>query len=184
MRRLRDDLARALDQARPADAQEVFAALCAHLGERRGRPVVLRLVDFPPQTASGLYLDLEDRDVICVQAGTPPLHQLIIFGHEVWHMVAGHGGHHDSGPAAAARLAAESLPGPSPEPGRDAPLGAAVHSLAARTDFRQAEENEAEAFGLELGAHLRHWLERAPEAAAPRTSDAQRIKHLLGHHRG
>ncbi|MQS37962.1 hypothetical protein FFZ77_20705, partial [Streptomyces katsurahamanus] len=91
MRRLREELARALEEAAPAGPEDVFAALCAHLGERRGRPVVLHLVDFPPQTASGLYLDMADRDVICVQAGTHPLHQLIIFGHEVWHMMAGHG---------------------------------------------------------------------------------------------
>ncbi|MER6912018.1 hypothetical protein ABT354_10125 [Streptomyces sp. NPDC000594] len=181
MRRLRDDLARALEQARPQDPQEVFAALCAHLAERRGRPVVLRMVDFPPQTASGLYLDLADRDVICVQAGTPPVHQLIIFGHEVWHMVAGHGGRHEGHQAEAARLAAEDATAPEPpaaaRPGERAP----VQHLAARTDFRETEENEAETFGLELGAHLRHWLERPP--AAPSTPDVRRIQQLLGHHR-
>ncbi|MER5772646.1 hypothetical protein ABT122_33390, partial [Streptomyces sp. NPDC001985] len=102
MRQLREDLAGALEQAGPTGPEEVFAALCARLAERRGRPVVLRFVDFPPQTASGLYLDMADRDVICVQAGTHPVHQLIIFGHEVWHMVAGHSGHHGTAGAAGA----------------------------------------------------------------------------------
>ncbi|WP_230864181.1 hypothetical protein [Streptomyces clavuligerus] len=201
MRRLRDELARALEQARPTEPQEVFAALCTHLGERRGRPVVLRMVDFPPQTASGLYLNLADRDVICVQTGTPPLHQLIIFGHEVWHMVAGHAGPHDAGPAQAAGLVTGGAPGPGPAGDTDGTDGmsgtggtapergpfpvpdTAVQHLAARTDFRQAQENEAEAFGLELGAHLRHWLEPPPRTAAPRSPEAQRIQRLLGHRR-
>ncbi|MFI1868137.1 hypothetical protein [Streptomyces jumonjinensis] len=197
MRRLREELARALEDAGPAGPEDVFAALCAHLGERRGRPVVLHLVDFPPQTASGLYLDMADRDVICVQAGTHPLHQLIIFGHEVWHMMAGHG---HAGSAAVARSAPKppaSGPrrsGGAPDahgapPDRRAPdahgagLTAAVQSLAARTDFRQAQEAEAETFGLELGAQLRTWLERTPDPA-PRSAVAQRIQDSLGHRQG
>ncbi|MFI1886191.1 hypothetical protein [Streptomyces jumonjinensis] len=197
MRRLREELARALEEAGPAGPEDVFVALCAHLGERRGRPVVLHLVDFPPQTASGLYLDMADRDVICVQAGTHPLHQLIIFGHEVWHMMAGHG---HAGSAAVARSAPKPpahgprRPGDAPDahgapPDRRAPdahgagLTAAVQSLAARTDFRQAQEAEAETFGLELGAQLRTWLERTPDPA-PRSAVAQRIQDSLGHRQG
>ncbi|MFF8960666.1 hypothetical protein [Streptomyces sp. NPDC014894] len=202
MRQLRDDLARALEQAAPNGPDEVFAALCARLGTARGRPVILRFVDFPPQTASGLYLDMTDRDVICVQANTHPVHQLIIFGHEVWHMVAGHTGHHDSGPAAAARsgpagaaAAARLMAGGAPETGPEGgpderaageaagELESAVQHLAARTDFRQAQEAEAETFGLELGAHLRRWLERSP-GAAPRSPVAQRIQDSLGHRQG
>ncbi|MFE0427443.1 hypothetical protein ACFW15_34815, partial [Streptomyces sp. NPDC058953] len=75
MRELRDDLRNALELARPEGHQEVFATLCERLTERRGRPVVLRLVEFPPGTASGLYLDMTDRDVICVQSNTHPFHQ-------------------------------------------------------------------------------------------------------------
>ncbi|GGZ32984.1 hypothetical protein GCM10010387_28870 [Streptomyces inusitatus] len=189
MRQLRDELARALDQADPAGPDEVFAALCARLGEHRGRPVLLRFVDFPPGTASGLYLDMTDRDVICVQASTHPVHQLIIFGHEVWHMVAGHTGHHGggaaaaarsgpAGPAAAARLVTGEPGGPCGPAGDE--LKSAVRQLAARTGFRQAQETEAETFGLELGAQLRGWLERRP-ATTPRSPVAQRIQDSLGH---
>ncbi|MGV9312399.1 hypothetical protein ACWDR0_09385 [Streptomyces sp. NPDC003691] len=198
MRELRDDLARAVERARPDGTQEVFAALCARLGERRGRPVVLRLVDFPPGTASGLYLDLADQDVICVQTNTHPLHQLVIFGHEAWHMVAGHGSRIPA--------AAESGPRRDPDPGRSRGTSAgvitaparlspatgvpaaagvadsAVQSLAARTDFRQREEAEAETFGLELGSHLRVWLDGAVRPA-PRSGLAQRIQTSLGQHR-
>ncbi|AZK97442.1 hypothetical protein B7R87_28815 [Streptomyces tsukubensis] len=200
MRELRDDLARTLERARPEGAEELFDALCDRLGERRGRPVVLRLVEFPPGTASGLYLDLGDRDVICVQTNTHPLHQLVIFGHEVWHMMAGHGVRHPAEPASG------PLRDPDPDPGRpqvraggvvtvparlpvtaDVPAGAgvahsAVQSLAARTDFRQREESEAETFGLELGSHLRGWLD-GTRPAAPGTGLAERIRTSLGHHR-
>ncbi|WP_328862221.1 hypothetical protein [Streptomyces sp. NBC_00306] len=174
MRELRDDLARAVEQARPSEPDEVFAALCARLSKRRGRPVIHRMVDFPPETASGLYLDMADRDIICVQATTRPFHQLVIFGHEVWHMMAGHGnhaGHGKTGTSVAARLVTDG-----------ADIDATVQNLAARTDFRQAEENEAETFGLELGTHLRGWLEGTP-TVAPRSELAQRIGQSLGHHR-
>ncbi|MEO3974593.1 hypothetical protein [Streptomyces sp. CAU 1734] len=190
MRRLRDDLARALEEAEPAEPKELFAALCARLSERRGRPVVLHLVEFPPQTASGLYLDMTDRDVICVQENTHPLHQLIIFGHEVWHMMAGHSSlHHEGGPAVAARLVAEGAHGTGGADGGPAgggadgasgPLESAVQHLAARTDFRQAQETEAETFGLELAAHLRGWLDRTP-GPEPLSEVAERIQASLGH---
>lgn len=174
MRELRDDLAHALERAGPGGPDDVFAALCARLGERRGRPVVLRLVEFPPGTASGLYLDMTDRDVICVQANTHPSHQLVIFGHEVWHMMAGHGGGHADLPSTAV---------PAPE-SREAPDGAvaAVQGLAARTDFRQRQETEAETFGLELGAQLRPWLVGTADRG-PHSELARRIHTSLGNRR-
>jgi hypothetical protein len=171
MRALRDDLAHALEEARPSGPAEVFEVLCARLGELRGRPLVLRLVDFPPGTASGLYLDMADRDVICVQAGTQPFHRLVIFGHEVWHMVAGHCGRASGGPAGDAAEAAGLVPGGT--------SGTAVHNLAARTDFHRRQEAEAETFGLELGARLRGWLEAPAAPAAPVDEVAERIRTSL-----
>ncbi|MFE7133792.1 hypothetical protein ACFVIM_23350 [Streptomyces sp. NPDC057638] len=169
MRELREDLTRALEAAAPTGPDEVFAVLCARLAERRGRPVVLRRVDFPPGTASGLYLDMADQDVICVQATTHPLHQMIIFGHEVWHMMAGHGGAHAPG-SAVSRAAG------------DAGLDAPVQSLAARTDFHRVQETEAETFGLELGTHLRRWLDGTASSRAGTV--ARRIQTALGHRKG
>ncbi|MFI6288977.1 hypothetical protein ACIBCM_30245 [Streptomyces sp. NPDC051018] len=181
MRRLRDDLAHAVELAGPATPREVFATLCGRLCEHRGRPVELHLVEFPPHTASGLYLDMADRDIICVQASTHPFHQLVIFGHEVWHMVAGHSGHHAPPPAP---------PGPSAHPVQTAPADhgrpggrkprTAVQIPAARTDFRQTEEAEAETFGLQLGNRLRKWL-NGTAPAEPRSGVARRIHTSLGH---
>ena len=168
MRELRAELADALELARPSSPEAVFKALCDHLGTRRGRPVEYRLVEFPPGTASGLYLDMADRDVICVEAKTSPWHQLVILGHEFWHMVAGHCGQHSAGAAVASRLLTD-----------DADLNAALQ-VAARTDFRQAEEAAAEFFGLALAGQLRGWMEGA-DHVAPRSELAKRIQASLGH---
>ncbi|WP_055570839.1 hypothetical protein, partial [Streptomyces prasinopilosus] len=147
-----------------------FDALCARLAGRRGRPVEYRLVTFPPGTASGLYLDMADRDLICVQEDTSPWHQVVIFGHEAWHMVAGHAGRHEAGPAVAARLLAD-----------EADLAAALQ-VAARTDFGRDEESDAELFGLTLAGRLRNWLE-GTDAVAPHSELARRIQASLGHRR-
>ncbi|MFD6322940.1 toxin-antitoxin system, toxin component [Streptomyces sp. NPDC058442] len=172
MRRLRDDLVEALEGlARPSTPVELFDTLCARLTSRRGRPVEYRLVTFPPGTASGLYLDMADRDLICVQENTSPWHQVVIFGHEAWHMVAGHAGRHEPGPAVAARLLAD-----------EADLAAALQ-VAARTDFDRNEESDAELFGLTLAGRLRGWLEDA-DTVAPRSELARRIQASLGHRRG
>ena len=76
---------------------ELYAALCAAMSRRRGRPVVFRMAAFPPGTASGLWLDMADRDLVVVEERTAPEHQLVILGHELWHMKAGHRGHHVEG---------------------------------------------------------------------------------------
>ncbi|MFF0450815.1 hypothetical protein ACFYT4_31290 [Streptomyces sp. NPDC004609] len=189
MRELRDDLAHAVELAGPTTPREVFATLCGRLCERRGRPVELHLVEFPPQTASGLYLDMADRDIICVQASTHPFHQLVIFGHEVWHMVAGHSGHHAPPTAPAAPTGPTAHPAPAAPAGHGRPGGrkprTAVQIPAARTDFRQTQETEAETFGLHLGNRLRKWLDGTAAAAEPLSGVALRIHTSLGHpHRG
>ncbi|MEU3047351.1 MULTISPECIES: toxin-antitoxin system, toxin component [unclassified Streptomyces] len=172
MRDLRNDLLEALEGlAKPSTTVELFDALCERLTRRRGRPVEYRLVTFPPGTASGLYLDMSDRDLICVQESTSPWHQVVIFGHEAWHMVAGHCGRHEPGPTVAARLLAD-----------EADLAAAVQ-VAARTDFGRSEESDAELFGLALAGRVRSWLEGS-NAVAPRSELARRIQASLGHRQG
>lgn len=169
MRELRNDLVEALEGlTKPSTPVELFDTLCSRLAGHRGRPVEYRLVTFPPGTASGLYLDMSDRDLICVQENTSPWHQMVIFGHEAWHMVAGHGGQHEPGPAVVARLLAD-----------EADLSAALQ-VAARTDFGRNEESDAELFGLALAGRLRTWLEGA-DGATPRSELARRIQASLGH---
>ncbi|MGW0737999.1 toxin-antitoxin system, toxin component [Streptomyces sp. NPDC002851] len=161
MRKLCADLVSDLEPNRPADPKQIMAAMCTTLSRHRGRPVEYRFVPFPPDTASGLWLDLEDRDLICLEERTyRPSHWLVIFGHEVWHVVNGHRGTHSTLKADAAHLA---------------PRG-----MAARTDFDRREEEEAETFGLQLAAALKKFLTPADRSAS--TDIGRRIETTLGRH--
>ncbi len=153
MRRLCGELVEELALTAPARPTELYAALCEAMSRRRGRPVLFRMAAFPPGTASGLWLDMADRDLVVVEERTAPEHQLVILGHELWHMKAGHRGHHVEGAAVAARL----LDGDGTDRDEEA-LRATVRAVAARSRFDLAEEKEAEAFGLLLASKCRTWL--------------------------
>ncbi|MDT0608720.1 toxin-antitoxin system, toxin component [Streptomyces lancefieldiae] len=153
MRRLCGELVEELTLTAPARPVELYAALCDAMSRRRGRPVRFRMAAFPPGTASGLWLDLADQDLVVVEERTAPDHQLVILGHELWHMKAGHGGHHVDDTAVAARL----LGGAGADRDEDA-LRATVRTVAARSRFDLADEKEAESFGLLLASKCRAWL--------------------------
>ena len=87
---------------------DLYAALCDAMSRHRGRPVEFRMASFPPGTASGLWLDMADRDLVVIEERTAPDHQLVILGHELWHMKAGHCSHHVEGAAVAARLLSDA----------------------------------------------------------------------------
>ncbi|MEW2083953.1 toxin-antitoxin system, toxin component [Streptomyces sp. NPDC005283] len=147
MRRLCGELIAGIDLPVPAEPADLYAALCGKMGSRRGRPVQFRVASFPPGTASGLWLDMADQDLIVIEERTAPDHQLVILGHELWHMQAGHSSHHVEGAAVAARLLTDG-----------ADLQDTVLKVAARTSFDADEENEAESFGLLLSTKCRSWL--------------------------
>lgn len=153
MRRLCGELVGELTLPAPADPADLYSALCEAMSRRRGRPVHYRTAAFPPGTASGLWLDMPERDLVVIEERTAPDHQLVILGHELWHMQAGHCGQHvhvaesTVGAAVAARL----LNG-------DADLRATVLRVAARTRFDLADEQDAESFGLLLASKCRTWL--------------------------
>jgi hypothetical protein len=142
MARLCEALLAGLSLPPAAGPEETHRALCAVMSTLRGRPVRFRTAVFPPGTASGLWLAFDDQDVVVVEERTAPGHQLVILGHELWHMAAGHRG----GPV-------DGVP------------------VAARTRFDRWEEAEAERFGLLLASRFRAWTPTAPpaarEAAAP-----------------
>ncbi|MGW0705380.1 toxin-antitoxin system, toxin component [Streptomyces sp. NPDC002643] len=153
MRRLCGELVGELTLPAPADPADLYGALCDAMSRRRGRPVQYRTAAFPPGTASGLWLDMAEQDLVVIEERTAPDHQLVILGHELWHMQAGHHGQHvpgaegDVGAAVAARLLSA-----------DADLGATVLKVAARTRFDLADEQDAESFGLLLASKCRTWL--------------------------
>ncbi|AXG79074.1 hypothetical protein [Streptomyces paludis] len=67
----------------PLDVEE----LCRALGERRGRPIVLRAAPLEKPGPSGLWVDVADMDVILYQRETTRLHQEHIILHEVGHIL-------------------------------------------------------------------------------------------------
>lgn len=171
MRRLCGELLGELTLAAPARPDDLYGALCESMSRRRGRPVHFRTVAFPTGTASGLWLDMSDQDLVVIEERTAPEHQLVILGHELWHMKAGHRGHHVEGTKVAARLMSD-----------DADLRATVRRVAARSRFDLAEEQEAESFGLLLASKCRTWL-AGPGHRAPVQRDhlAGRIGASLGY---
>ncbi|MEU3750704.1 MULTISPECIES: toxin-antitoxin system, toxin component [Streptomyces] len=149
MKRHRDDLF--AGTARPAgqEPHELLRAICAYVTESGGREVRLMLEPFPPDTVSGLWLDLGDHEVIAVEKNTLPFHQMVILGHELWHRKEGRCGKSGSpaGGAAAARMLGDGWT-----------LAEACAHVAARTDHSVAEERRAEEFGRLLAAKFRPFL--------------------------
>ncbi|MGW0734676.1 toxin-antitoxin system, toxin component [Streptomyces sp. NPDC002851] len=170
MRRLCAELVAGIELPAPARPQDLHTALCAGMSSRRGRPVRYRMATFPPHTASGLWLDMADQDLVVIEERTAPDHQLVILGHELWHMEAGHRGHPVDGAEVAARLLDNT-----------ADLRDAVVRVAARTRFEETDENDAESFGLLLASKCRPWLAAHARAAAPgHDAVAGRIEASLG----
>ncbi|MEU2968986.1 toxin-antitoxin system, toxin component [Streptomyces ardesiacus] len=158
----------------PAEPRTLFEALCQAMSDRRGgRPVVLSIRRFPEALANshtGLWLDLEDQDVIVVEENLSPDHQLVVLGHELWHLHAGHCGHDIGGGAAVAARAALKDRVDWPELAR---------RVAARSHSHQEDEVAAEGFGFLLGSRMNVWL--AEPGAAPLDDVARRIGNSLGY---
>ncbi|MCS0601350.1 toxin-antitoxin system, toxin component family protein [Streptomyces sp. LP11] len=123
-------------------------ALCEEMSALRGgRPVELRFERFPDEIeVTGLWVEFTDFDLVIVEERAEALQQLVILGHELWHLHAGHRHHHLAG-AEAARAFAEG-------PGRrDVAL-----AVVARDGSREAEEAEADDFGHRLATLFRSRL--------------------------
>jgi hypothetical protein len=189
MRRLS---ARLISNLQPSATDDVFRSIGHALSQVRGRPVRLREAVFPPLTASGLWVDRTNHDLIVFEENTRPEHQLVIIGHEAWHMFQGHGTSvAEQGPAAlraggkeAARVLADLL-AVIPE-AADADLSpgacgdAALHFAARSDGLRPDEEVEADHFGFRFATDVRAALHEArADAEAP--DPAARIQASLAH---
>ncbi|MEU1195234.1 toxin-antitoxin system, toxin component [Streptomyces sp. NPDC005813] len=176
MRRLIDELVDDLGLPVPAEPDDLFVALVDLVSRRTGRELVLLQEEFPYRTASGLWLDLPDRDVIVVDKRATPLHRLAIFFHEIWHMLDGACGHHVPGGTVAGGLLSARADLPR--------LDETVRRVAARTEFDHREEAAAEKFGLLAVTRFRVWLEGEPDGTPPdRGEIAGRISASLGDRR-
>ncbi|MFF5011918.1 toxin-antitoxin system, toxin component family protein [Streptomyces sp. NPDC001165] len=158
MRTLAADLATAL-RARPQPpdgVRELCHALCEEMTARRaGRPVELRFERFPDEIeVTGLWVEFQDFDLVIVEERAEAVQQLVILGHELWHLHTGHRHHRLAGAAAARALAGEPR-------WRDMAL-----TVAARNGSREVDEAEADDFGHRLATLFRPYL-TAPGPATP-----------------
>ncbi|MFD9335422.1 toxin-antitoxin system, toxin component [Streptomyces sp. NPDC060028] len=180
MRRLGCDLLAEARLTAPSEAGEIIGSVCAAYARRRGgRPVEFRFAVFPPDTASGLWLELTERDLLVIEERTRPEHQLVIACHELWHLDEGTCDRHGPGMAVAARLTerhgslAELLRS-------DAGLGTVVRQAAARADREDPAEIRAETFGLHLGKLLKPYLPPPPPREEQVPEAIERIKTSFG----
>ncbi|WP_406083543.1 ImmA/IrrE family metallo-endopeptidase [Micromonospora zamorensis] len=127
-----------LEVPEPFDIQK----LCDVLGERRGRPIHLVPIKLPAHTVCGMCVPTGDFDAIFFEQDTSPLHQQLIIGHELGHLLAGHRAT-EVLDADASRLL---LPDLDPQ---------LVQRSLGRSNYAAAEEREAEMIGSLLLQRLR-----------------------------
>ncbi|MFF9772248.1 toxin-antitoxin system, toxin component [Streptomyces sp. NPDC013978] len=159
----------------PVGVQELGAALCAEMSARRGgRPVELRFERFPDGIGvTGLWMEFPDFDLVIVEERAETVQQLVILGHELWHMHAGHCHRHLPGAEAAALAAADSgAPGERPSavpplsPELSAALGQGGTPIAARNGSHASDEQQAEDFGHRLATAFRSWVDTGQSGSA------------------
>ncbi|MFE7835995.1 toxin-antitoxin system, toxin component [Streptomyces sp. NPDC057474] len=185
----------------PVDVRELGAALCAEMSARRGgRPVKLRFERFPDGIGvTGLWMEFPDFDLVIVEERAETVQQLVILGHELWHMHAGHCHNHLPGADAAAlalsgetgrpggpgECDASALPPLSPE--LSAALGQGGTPIAARNGSHESDEQEAEDFGHRLATAFRSWVDTGQGGSADPADSAdpvgQAIQASLGYRR-
>ncbi|MFJ8195749.1 toxin-antitoxin system, toxin component family protein [Streptomyces sp. NPDC096152] len=153
----------------PAGVRELCHALCEEMAARRGgRPVELRFERIPDDIeVTGLWVEFQEFDLVIVEERAEAVQQLVILGHELWHLHAGHRHLHPTRAAAARALAGE--PG-GRGPGLWPRLSAAVEQggtpVAARDGSRERDEAEADDFGHRLATAFRPHL-TAPDTGRP-----------------
>jgi hypothetical protein len=150
----------------PAGVPELCRALCQEMSARRGgRPVELRFERFPDEIAvTGLWVEFQDFDLVIVEERAEEMQQLVILGHELWHLHARHAHHH----TAAADVLAD-------RPG----WKSVALTVAARNGSREADEAEADDFGHRLAAAFRPLV---PGPGSPVRPDT--VQRSLGYRGG
>ncbi|GGW60283.1 hypothetical protein GCM10010503_41960 [Streptomyces lucensis JCM 4490] len=177
----------------PDGDEDVVAAVGRAVEQVRGRPVRLHAVAFPPEIASGLWIDRASHDVIAYEENTDLDHQLVIIGHEVWHMFEGHCGSLTGHGPAASRAGEGQMPGalrtvvasicdadPAGPPSvEQTDTGLHVALRADDPDVVRHEE-EAEFFGYRFATGMKEALAEARSLADPELL-ADRIRVSMVH---
>lgn len=136
--------------------------LLRHLSEQRERPIHLLSTPFPERHLFGIWLKMDDFDVIVFEKAATPSHKEHIIAHELAHIAFDHSGSvrlDQGGPA-------------DPDPSRLLPdvEPEAVRSMLMRSRYSDDEEQEAETMAsLILARAAKRWTEPAwgvPDEAA------------------
>ncbi|MDG9702071.1 hypothetical protein [Streptomyces sp. DH37] len=168
MRRSCAALVRDLDLPVPAEPDQVISALCDRMRQRLGKDVHHRLVPFPPDTVSGLWVATDSAHYILCEERTSPWHQLLITCHEFWHMEVEH----------EATEAGDDALGPL-LPSLDASTVARI--VARRSHCDAVAEQEADFFASMLMAKVSRWLpERTWEVPDSAAAVVHRLEAALG----
>jgi hypothetical protein len=191
MRQLGNQLVKNLRM--PTDDDGLIGAIGDAVNAVRGRAVHLLPFTFPPTFASGLWIDRTDHDVIAYDANLRLEHQLVIIGHEIWHMFQGHCGSETAhGPAASRALDDESesslrdvveaiskvIGSDTPSAGR---MDASLHvALRANSGEVPQAEQQAEQFGILFATDLQAAVAEARSIADP-ANLAGRIGASMAH---
>ncbi|MFC4018965.1 hypothetical protein ACFOW4_13570 [Micromonospora sp. GCM10011542] len=166
LRKRCEQIAADVEIPEPFDIQR----LCDLLGERRGRPIHLVPIKLPAHTVCGMCVPTGEFDAIFFEQDTSPLHQLLIIGHELGHLLAGHRATQVLDPDASRLL----LPDLDPQ---------LVQRSLGRSNYAAVEEREAEMIGSLLLRRAR--AGRDDEQDSPLDSRQAelygRLRHSLEH---
>ncbi|WP_025619387.1 hypothetical protein [Salinispora cortesiana] len=139
--------------------------LCRFLGERRGRPIHLVPIRLPVHTVCGMWVPTDSFDAVFYEQDTSPIHQMLIIGHELGHLLAGHR------PAAVLEPDASKLLLPDLDP-------QTVQRFLGRGTYAAEEEREAEMIGSLL-LHRVHDSSDAAGTEPPRDSPEAALRDRL-----
>ncbi|WP_239157968.1 hypothetical protein [Streptomyces sp. SID13726] len=158
----------------PLDVGELAAAL----GERRGRPIVLRPFPLEVPGPSGMWIETAQMDLIFYQQETTRLHQIQIILHEVLHIVV----------AEWEGETAEVVSGGSPGDFAQewASLIPAVDPKLIRRVSRRCSYEDKQECSVELAATIILEWSSVVEALPPLSQDpaVRRVEAALGDRRG
>nr|WP_245648417.1 hypothetical protein [Micromonospora rosaria] len=150
LHRLRKHCERLLADLRVPEPFDIHE-LCRVLGARRGRPLRLVPISLPMHTVCGMWVPTGDFDAIFYEQDTSPLHQILIIGHEVGHLLAGHRATALLDPDASRLL----LPDLDPQ---------LVRRFLGRSNYDADAEREAEMIGSLLLRRIRDAHGEVPES--------------------
>lgn len=150
------------------ESQQVIGALIQRMKVVLEREVQHRLVSFPPNTVSGLWVATDAVDYILCEKRTSPWHQLLITVHEFWHIEAEHEAT-SVGNSDGHQLAFSSL-NPS----------AVARIMAGRSHYDALIEREADFFASVFLARLTRLLTKLERYGSGTPSAVFRVERTLG----